>query len=206
MEEESRTGILPFAFWHLYILWVVHFHLLTPVGLFCGPMNCSPPGSSVHGILQARTLEWVAISFSRWLSQPRNQIGVSYNLLHCKKILYHELPGKYSLRHPYNFQILHTEHSFSTGLGSSTWPLHQLILGLFPVRLLPCIQDLYSLGAWAYSPSKCVDTQLMCYEVVIKINWDDTSSEAHMSWRHSWPVTGQSTEEPIETTNQQRKS
>ena len=30
----------------------------------CSPMNCSPPGSSVHGILQARTLEWVAISFS----------------------------------------------------------------------------------------------------------------------------------------------
>ena len=29
------------------------------------PMDCSPPGSSVHGILQARTLEWVAISFSR---------------------------------------------------------------------------------------------------------------------------------------------
>ena len=31
----------------------------------CHPMDCSPPGSSVHGILQARTLEWVAISFSR---------------------------------------------------------------------------------------------------------------------------------------------
>ena len=31
----------------------------------CDPMHCSPPGSSVHGILQARTLEWVAISFSR---------------------------------------------------------------------------------------------------------------------------------------------
>ena len=30
----------------------------------CDPMDCSPPGSSVHGILQARTLEWVAISFS----------------------------------------------------------------------------------------------------------------------------------------------
>ena len=30
---------------------------------FCNPMDCSPPGSSVHGILQARTLEWVAISF-----------------------------------------------------------------------------------------------------------------------------------------------
>ena len=31
----------------------------------CDPVDCSPPGSSVHGILQARVLEWVAISFSR---------------------------------------------------------------------------------------------------------------------------------------------
>ena len=31
----------------------------------CNPMDCSPPGPSVHGILQARTLEWVAISFSK---------------------------------------------------------------------------------------------------------------------------------------------
>ena len=31
----------------------------------CDPVNCSPPGSSIHGILQARILEWVAISFSR---------------------------------------------------------------------------------------------------------------------------------------------
>ena len=35
------------------------------------PMDCSPPGSSVHGILQARILEWVAISFSRGSSRPR---------------------------------------------------------------------------------------------------------------------------------------
>ena len=41
------------------------------------PMDCSPPGSSVHGILQARILEWVAISFSRGSSQPRNQTQVS---------------------------------------------------------------------------------------------------------------------------------
>ena len=38
----------------------------------CDPMNCSLPGSSVHGILQARILEWVAIAFSRWTSWPRN--------------------------------------------------------------------------------------------------------------------------------------
>ena len=35
------------------------------MSILCSTMDCSPPGSSVHGILQARTLEWVAISFSR---------------------------------------------------------------------------------------------------------------------------------------------
>ena len=43
----------------------------------CDPMDCSLPGSSVHGILQARIPEWVAISFSRGSSRPRNQTRVS---------------------------------------------------------------------------------------------------------------------------------
>ena len=43
----------------------------------CDPMDCSLPGSSVHGIPQARILEWVAISFSRWPSQPRDWTQVS---------------------------------------------------------------------------------------------------------------------------------
>ena len=38
----------------------------------CDPMDCSLPGFSVHGIFQARILEWVAISFSRRSSQPRD--------------------------------------------------------------------------------------------------------------------------------------
>ena len=38
----------------------------------CNPMDCSPPSSSVHGILQARILEWVAISFSRESTQGLN--------------------------------------------------------------------------------------------------------------------------------------
>ena len=41
------------------------------------PMDYSPPGSSVHGILQARILEWVAIFFSMGSSQPRDQTQVS---------------------------------------------------------------------------------------------------------------------------------
>ena len=40
-------------------------------------MDCSPPGSSVHGILQARILQWVAFPFSRGSSQPRDQTQVS---------------------------------------------------------------------------------------------------------------------------------
>ena len=40
-------------------------------------MDCSPPGSSVHGILQARILEWVAMLSSRGSSQPRDQTQVS---------------------------------------------------------------------------------------------------------------------------------
>ena len=42
----------------------------------CDPVDGSPPGSSVHGILQARILEWVAISFSRGSSQPRDRTRV----------------------------------------------------------------------------------------------------------------------------------
>ena len=43
----------------------------------CDPMDCSLPGSSLHGILQARVLEWVAISFSRGSSRPRDRTQVS---------------------------------------------------------------------------------------------------------------------------------
>ena len=43
----------------------------------CDPMDCSPPGPSVHGISQTRILEWVAISFSRASSRPRDGTRVS---------------------------------------------------------------------------------------------------------------------------------
>ena len=43
----------------------------------CDPVDCSPPDSSVYEILQARILEWVATSFSRGSSRPRNRTQVS---------------------------------------------------------------------------------------------------------------------------------
>ena len=46
-------------------MYIVYVYFLSHVQLFCSPMDCSPPGSSVHGILQARILDGVALSFSR---------------------------------------------------------------------------------------------------------------------------------------------
>ena len=51
--------------------------LLQSCPTLCDPMDCGLPGSSVHGILQARTLEWLAISFSRGSSRPRDRTQVS---------------------------------------------------------------------------------------------------------------------------------
>ena len=59
------------------------------------PHGCSPPGSSVHGILQARILEWVALPSSRGVFLTQ---GSNLRLLHCKQILY-------PLSHPRN--LLH---------------------------------------------------------------------------------------------------
>ena len=52
----------------------------------CNPVDCSPPGSSIHGIFQAGILEQIPIFYSRGSSQPRDQTHVS-----CigKQILYH---------------------------------------------------------------------------------------------------------------------
>ena len=44
----------------------------------CDPMDCSLPGFSVHGIFQAIVLEWIAISFSKGSSQPRDRTRVSH--------------------------------------------------------------------------------------------------------------------------------
>ena len=55
----------------------------------CDPTDCSPPGSSVHSILQARILDWVAIFSSRGSPQPRDWLNSRFLcLLHCRWSLY----------------------------------------------------------------------------------------------------------------------
>ena len=66
--------------------YVVVVQLLSRVQLFCKLIDCSPPGSSVCGIFQARILEWVAISFSRGSSRPTDRTHVSCS---GRQVLYH---------------------------------------------------------------------------------------------------------------------
>ena len=57
-----------------YKNWVVCVYLVTQsCPSLCSPMDCSPPGSSVHRIFQARILEWVSIAYSRESSSPKYQ-------------------------------------------------------------------------------------------------------------------------------------
>ena len=54
----------------------------------CDPVDCSPPGSSVHGIFSGQSTEWVAMPFSRGSSQHRDGIHISYISCFGKWILY----------------------------------------------------------------------------------------------------------------------
>ena len=63
------------------------------VWILCNPMDCSPPGSSVHGILQARILEWVAISFSNaWKWKVKVKLLSRVQLLATPRTAAHKAP------------------------------------------------------------------------------------------------------------------
>ena len=61
----------------------------------CNPMGCSPPGSTAHGILHARILEWVVISYCRESSQSRPWTQVSYVSCIDRQILSHCTTSRY---------------------------------------------------------------------------------------------------------------
>ena len=93
-------------------------------------MDCSPPGSSVHGNFQARILEWVAISSSRGSSQPRDRIQVSCISCMDRGILYHWATGEalfsFSSMYVIPFQIKMKRGLYSTVFQSchSKWIDH----------------------------------------------------------------------------------
>ena len=67
----------------------MHAKLLQSCPTHCDPMECSPPGSSVHGILQERILAYVAMSSSKGSSWPRDWTCISLCLLHWEGCFYH---------------------------------------------------------------------------------------------------------------------
>ena len=74
----------------------VHAKSLQSCLTFCSSVECSPPGSSVHGILQARILEWVAMPSSRGSSPSRDRTRISCLLCWHAGYLSLALPGKSS--------------------------------------------------------------------------------------------------------------
>ena len=94
----------------------------------CDPMDCSLPGSSVHGIFQTRVLEWIAISFSRGSSRPRNWTQVSLIAGRCFYHLSHQgsydKPRQHIKQQNYHF----ADKCPSSGFSSShvwMWELDQ---------------------------------------------------------------------------------
>ena len=106
-EAFNNLTIFCFYFFLLYIIVILFSHLSIYIYIYlyvrevaqscptlCDPMDCSLPGSSVHGIFQAIVLEWIAISFSNGSSQPRDRTRVSrivdrrFNVWATREIIY----------------------------------------------------------------------------------------------------------------------
>ena len=77
MEGLISRLTLPHSLLICPFLWAIVVWVTQSCPTLCDPMDCRLPGSSVHGILQVRILEWVAIPFSRGSSQPKNRTQVS---------------------------------------------------------------------------------------------------------------------------------
>ena len=82
------------SFWCLILTYIFKHACMCVKSLqsyptLCDFMDCSPPGSSVHGLLQARILECVAMPSSRGVSQPRDGTRVSYVSFIGRQVLYH---------------------------------------------------------------------------------------------------------------------
>ena len=78
--QQVSSGSLRGRWWRLsYTDWEIQLVVFTQLcPTLCDPMDCGPPGSSVHGILQPRILQWVAMPFSRGSSQPKDRTQVSH--------------------------------------------------------------------------------------------------------------------------------
>ena len=108
---------------HTYSVWSVSQSCPT----LGDPMDCSPPGSSVHGIFQARILEWDAILFCRGSSWPRDWTCIYPCLLHHRQFLNKVLSAKYFCSHSFT-------HVFTEAL----WTLYLLVMSIRGEKRMQC--------------------------------------------------------------------
>ena len=113
----------------------VHAKSLQSCPTLCDPVECNPPGSSVHGILQARILEWVAMPFSRGSSQPRSPT------LQADSLPF-ELPGK-----PKYLLCVHTQACLALydimGCSQPSFSVH----GILQAKILMWVAISFSKGS-----------------------------------------------------------
>ena len=99
----------------------------------CNPMDCSSPGSSVHGIFRARILEWVAISSSRGSSWSRYRTGLSCISCFGRQVLYHWCHLGSHVRYFRSVQSLSRVQLFATpwtNCSTPGFPVHHQLLKL----------------------------------------------------------------------------
>ena len=88
--ELAFSYLVPYIFCILILYQIDSLQYITQSCLtHCGPMGGSPPGSFVHGIFHAKILEWVAISYSRGSSQPKDQNCISFNSCIGRQIFFY---------------------------------------------------------------------------------------------------------------------
>ena len=104
------------------------------------PVDCSPPGSSVHGILQARVLERVAISFSRGASQLRDETHVSCVSCTGRWIFYHCVIWKALTLHTMTVTITQSCPTLCN-------PMAYTVHGILQARILDWVAYPFSRGA-----------------------------------------------------------
>ena len=107
-----------------FIFWLISLLKVKKLPDSCNSMDCSLPGSSGHGILQERILEWVAVPFSRGSSQPRDQ--TKYPTLQVDS-LPSEPPGKFKNTGMGSLFLLHgIVQESNQDLLHCRWILYQL--------------------------------------------------------------------------------
>ena len=134
----------------IYFIWSI-FYLMWSIYLFylwvcaiaqscltlCSPMDCSLPGFSVHGIFQARILEWFAISSSQVSSWPRDWAHISSISCIVGRILYHS--ATWEAHFCYIFLLINTNvicwSTFHKDLGKTYWCLQPYKPFCFPFHL-----------------------------------------------------------------------